>query len=155
MFDSNIPKSANFSRALVAMTLKDGSSVNVSVKLTMTNRIADVLNGADQFLDIVTAEGGQMFVAKSDVRNVRLLDVPKANQLNLQRRSSDRAAFDPYAVLKLPRSATPDDVKAAYHKLTRLYHPDRIGALEVPDEMLEYARAMQVRINLAYEQIGR
>ena len=35
-----------------------------------------------------------------------------------------------------------------------LYHPDRIGNYELPDEMHEYARVMLVRINLAYEQIG-
>ena len=30
-----------------------------------------------------------------------------------------------------------------------------MGGFELPDEMLDYARIMQVRINLAYEQIGR
>ena len=154
MFDSGA-KAANVSRALVALTLKDGSVSNVSVKLPMSNKIADALNNADLFLDIITMDGDQMFVAKSDVRQVRLVDVPKASQLNLYRRASDRATFDPYAVLKVPKGSTSDDVKAAYHKLTKLYHPDRLATLDLPDEVQEYARAMQVRINLAYEQIGR
>lgn len=154
MFD-NSSKAGNVNRALVALTLADGTVANVSVKLPLSNKMADALNNADLFLDIITMEGDQMFVAKSDVKQARLVDVPKASQLNFYRRASDRATFDPYAVLKLEKGAGSDDIKQAYHRLTRLYHPDRLSAFELPPEMQDYARIMQVRINLAYEQIGR
>ena len=49
----------------------------------------------------------------------------------------------------------PDEVRQAYHKMARLYHPDRIASYELPDEVKEYARAMLVRINLAFEQLRR
>ena len=42
------------------------------------------------------------------------------NQLNFDRRASDRATFDPYSVLKLEKGAEPDKVKQAYHKMTRI-----------------------------------
>ncbi len=154
MFD-NSSKSGNVSRALVALTLSDGSVSNVSVKLPLSNKIADALNNADQFLDVITMDGDQMFVSKSEVKQVRLVDVPKASQLNFYRRASDRATFDPYAVLKVEKGAPSDEIKQAYHRMTKLYHPDRISTYDLPAEMLEYARVMQVRINLAYEQIGR
>ena len=51
-------------RALVALTLADGSVLNVSLKLPMSNKIADALNNAEPFLDIVTGDGDQMFIAK-------------------------------------------------------------------------------------------
>lgn len=153
MFES-ASRSGNVNRALVALTLADGSSLSASVKLPLSNKLADILNGADQFLDVLTADGDQFFLAKAQVRQVKLLDVPKAT-LNFNRRSSDRAAFDPYAVLKIAKDAPPEDVKQAYHAMARLYHPDRLSAYDLPPEMREYARAMQVRINLAYEQIGR
>jgi DnaJ-domain-containing protein 1 len=154
MFD-NSSKAGNVNRALVALTLDDGSVVNVSIKMSLTNKIADSLNSAEPFLDIVTSDGEQMFIAKSSIRQARLLDVPKANQLNLQRRVSDRAVFDPFAVLKLAKGSDFEDIRQAYLRLSRIYHPDRMGGFELPEEMLEYARTMQVRINLAYEQIGR
>ena len=154
MFD-NASKSANVNRALVDLTLSDGAVASVSVKLPMSNKIADALNNADLFLDIITLDGDQMFIAKADVKSARLVDVPKASQLNFYRRASDRATFDPLAVLKLRKGASSDEIRQAYHRLTRMYHPDRLSAFELPDEMQEYARIMQVRINLAYEQIGR
>ena len=70
-----------------------------------------------------------MFIAKADVRQARLTDVPKASQLNFYRRASDRATFDPYAVLKIDRNATSDQIKQAYHKMTQIYHPDRLWRL--------------------------
>ncbi len=154
MFDT-ASKSANASRALVALTLADGTVLNASVKLPLSNKIGDALNNADQFLDIITMEGDQMFIAKSGIRQARLLDVPKASQLNFYRRASDRANFDPYAVLKVQKGATTDEIRQAYHRMTKLYHPDRLATLELPPEVHEYGKVMQVRINLAYEQIGR
>lgn len=153
MFES-ASRSGNVARALVALTLSDGSVVNVSVKLPLSNKIGDVLNGTDQFLDVMSSDGEQTFLSKAQVRQVKLLDVPKAT-LNFSRRASDRASFDPYAVLKLDRTASAEEIKHAYHTMARLYHPDRLSAYDLPKEMQDYARAMQVRINLAYEQIGR
>ena len=39
--------------------------------------------------------------------------------------------------------------------MAKLYHPDRISSFELPEEVMDYVRAMLVRINLAFEQIGR
>ena len=152
MFESS---SRSSSRALVAVTLADGTASNLSIRLPLSNKLSDALNGADPFLDVLTPEGVQMFIAKSQVKSVRLVDVPRANQLNLYRRASDEAAFDPHATLKVKKGATAEEIRAAYHSMARLYHPDRLAAYELPEEVRDYARAMQVRINLAFEQIGR
>lgn len=53
---------------------------------------------------------------------------------------------DPYKVLGLDRNATDEEVKRAYRKLAKKYHPD----LNPGDEAV--ARKMQ-EINAAYEQI--
>jgi DnaJ like chaperone protein len=63
--------------------------------------------------------------------------------------------FDPYAVLKVQKGASADEIKQAYHKMARLYHPDRIASYELPEEVKDYVRAMLVRINLAFEQISQ
>jgi hypothetical protein len=150
MFES----SSKTNRALVALTLADGTTSNVSVRLPLSNKIADALNNTDLFLDVITLEGEQLFIAKAGIRQARLVDVPKVSQLNSYRRASDRATFDPYAVLKLEKDASADEIRQAYHKLSRLYHPDRLSGFDLPEEVREYARSMQVRINLAFEQIG-
>ena len=40
--------------------------------------------------------------------------------------------LDPYRTLELPRDATLDDVKAAYRRLAKLYHPDSAGERALP-----------------------
>jgi hypothetical protein len=150
MFESK----SNNVRALVALTLRDGSVENCSVKLPMTSKLNDALNNADQFLDVIDTEGKQTFIAKSAVMRVDLVEVPRANQINLRRRASDNAAFDPYAVLGVEKGCGAAAIKQAYHTQAKRYHPDRFQGIDLPKEMGDYAAAMLVRINLAYEQLG-
>jgi curved DNA-binding protein CbpA len=58
-----------------------------------------------------------------------------------------RSEPDPYAVLGVPRNATPDEIKAAYRDLVAKYHPDRHQGN--PLEAL--AAAKLAEINRAYE----
>lgn len=143
------------SRTLVAMTLSDDTVLTVAVRLPLTNKLGDALNTADLFLDVLTAGGEQQFIAKSDIRSVRSVEMPKTDQLDLEARQAGLSNLDPYAILKVDKGAAPDEIKHAYHKMARLYHPDRIASYELPEEIKEYARAMLVRINLAFEQLRR
>jgi DnaJ-class molecular chaperone len=57
--------------------------------------------------------------------------------------------LDYYGVLKLPQGAGAADVKAAYYRESRAYHPDRFAA--VPDaELRERIGRIYRRINEAY-----
>jgi sRNA-binding regulator protein Hfq len=153
MFESNESK-AKSNRALVAVTLKDGTTTTLSIRLPLTSKLSDALNNADAFLDVLEADGRQSFVAKHAIQRVELVDVPKVDQLSLQRRRSDNTMFDPFAVLGVHRGASQDEIKQAYYQMVRKYHPDRFATMDLPKEMIEYTAAMLVRINLANEQIG-
>ena len=147
-------KSGSTAWALVALTFTDGRSETVSVRLPLSAKLHEALNNADAFLDVTNAAEKQYFVAKSSIARVELVEVPKASQMNLQRRATDRDRFDPYEVLGVSREASLDDIRQAYHAMVKTYHPDRFTAIDLPREMKDYAAAMVVRINLAYEQIG-
>ena len=142
-------------RTPVFMTLTDNSVTTVSIRMPLSNRLGDALNNADQFLDAMTIGGQQIYIAKSDIRSVRSAALPKSDQLDLEGRSQILQGFDPYAVLKVEKGASADEIKQAYHKMARLYHPDRIASYDLPEEVKDYVRAMLVRINLAFEQIGQ
>ena len=141
-------------RTPVFLTLGDGSVQTVSIRMPLSNRLADALNNGDVFLDALTPSGQQQFIAKAAIRSVRSANVPKSDQLDTEAGAPGSATFDPYAVLKVARGATPDEIKQAYHRMARLYHPDRVASYELPDEVKDYVRSMLVRINLAFEQIG-
>ena len=102
MFQSS---KTNAIRALVALTFADGRTDTVSVRLPLTSKLNDALNSTDAFLDVVNGAGKQYFVAKSSIASVELIEVPKASQLNMQRRTVDREQFDPYEVLGVASDA--------------------------------------------------
>jgi hypothetical protein len=142
-------------RTLVALTLSDDTVMTVSVRMPLSNRLGDALNTPEPFLDVMTAGGEQQFIAKAAIRSVRSMEMPRTDQLDLQAREAGLAEIDPHAVLRISKEAPPEEIRQAYHRMARLYHPDRIAAYELPEEIKEYARAMLVRINLAFEKLRR
>ena len=57
--------------------------------------------------------------------------------------------LDYFGVLKLPQAATPADIKAAYYRESRAYHPDRFAAY--PDPVFrELVGKIYRRVNEAY-----
>jgi curved DNA-binding protein CbpA len=57
--------------------------------------------------------------------------------------------LDYFGILKVPQGATPADIKAAYYRESRAYHPDRFAA--VPDAAFrELVGRIYRRVNEAY-----
>ena len=48
------------------------------------------------------------------------------------------------------RAAGWDETRAAYHKLAKVYHPDRYSSAELPPEVRDYRASLARRINAAY-----
>ncbi len=61
----------------------------------------------------------------------------------------------PYKVLGVERGASAEEIRQAYHKLVREYHPDRLQAKGVPEDFLKIANEKMAEINSAYDQIKR
>ena len=64
---------------------------------------------------------------------------------------SDSAAGDPYQILGIERSATPEDVKQAYRQLANKYHPDKVAHLG--DEFKRLAERRFKDIQRAYQEL--
>jgi len=58
-----------------------------------------------------------------------------------------------YATLGLQPTATDADIKQAYRRLIRQYHPDRLVSQGLPEEMMEKARVRVSEINTAYDAL--
>ncbi len=57
---------------------------------------------------------------------------------------------DPYLILGIDKSATDEEVKAAYHSMARKYHPDNF---DDSNPLKDLAAERMQEINAAYEQI--
>jgi DnaJ-class molecular chaperone len=57
--------------------------------------------------------------------------------------------LDYFGVLKLPQTASPADIKAAYHRESRAFHPDRFAAYPHP-QVRELVGRIYRRVNEAY-----
>jgi len=62
---------------------------------------------------------------------------------------------NPYDVLRLTPDATDAEVKAAWRKLVRDNHPDRLMANGVPADFLELSTRKLAAINVAYDEIAK
>jgi DnaJ like chaperone protein len=62
---------------------------------------------------------------------------------------------DPFVVLGVTPNAANADIKAAYRKLVRDNHPDRLIAKGMPKEFIDIATDKLAAINSAYERVSR
>lgn len=149
MFERNkIDNAAQQMTVPAELTLDGGEVIRGRFVIAAARNIFDVLNGDVHFLEFETYEGERQLLARTTIKAVKLIAVPSANHLKGRIREGD--TFDPYQVLGVPVEATFEDIRAAYLKLSKIYHPDRFQSVELPPEVRDYVSAMVRRINAAY-----
>jgi DnaJ like chaperone protein len=62
---------------------------------------------------------------------------------------------DPYTVLGTHRTSSNEEIKAAWRKLVRDNHPDRLMAQGLPREFIDMANDKVATINAAYDKIAK
>ena len=140
----NIPEP---SAVPVEVTLVDGSMLKGKVLVPVGKVLSDALNSSGPFIEFEPYGGDRRFVAKSQIAALKPIGVPKAGSLKM-RAGAD--IFDPHSILGVPATAAWDEIKQSYHKLAKLYHPDRYASAALPDEVGEYLANMVRRVNAAY-----
>ena len=132
----------------VEAALTDGTTAKGKVLVPAGKGLADVLNSTGGFIELEAYGGERSYLSKSQLARVTPLGVPKLP--NLGARLSDPGGFHPHAVLGLTEGASRDEVRQAYFRLAKAYHPDRYATAELPEEVRDYLAAMARRINAAY-----
>ena len=148
MFERNKIDNVDQATVPVEITTDDGDMQKGRLFISVGRNVFDVLNGAGSFLEFEPYGGERSFVAQAAIRNLKLVNVPRAPSLSGRLRDQD--GFDPHTLLGVPANATFDDIKSAWHRLSKVYHPDRYQSVELPQEVRDYLSAMARRINLAY-----
>ncbi len=149
MFERNrIDNSLQQSSVLAELTLDDGRVLKGNFYISSARSLYEVLNGQMAFLDFETHDGDRGLIAKSTIKAVKIVPQGTKPTLNAQKPPAD--AFDPHGILGVSRGAEWDDVRAAYLKLSKIYHPDLFEGVALPSEVRDYLAGMSRRINAAY-----
>lgn len=138
---------ASSSGAAVAINLTDGSEVKGRIAVPQGRSLTEVLNGPGPFVEFEAFDGPRQYLAKHAISGVRLIS-PGRGQTLARMRDSD--GFDPHAILGLPLGAPYEEMRGAYLRKAKAYHPDRYANAELPDEVRTYLEAMARRVNAAF-----
>ena len=125
-------------RLMVRLCLTNGEAVEGEVFVAQGERLADLLNDERLFLPVAGPDGVEVVAKVTIARASVLAEAPSA-------------AADPYAVLRLPRTASDEELRAAWMTGLKSCHPDRLAALNLAPEVIYAARRAAQRINAAYE----
>ncbi|WP_136634621.1 TerB family tellurite resistance protein [Pseudooceanicola onchidii] len=125
-------------------------------------RIADMFGPASETLcdimdglfHIAMADGGYHPAEDEFLAEVaRIFGMSEARFRNLRFRHVPDAMADPYSILGLDPGATYDEARAAWKRLVRENHPDRLAARGLPEEALGMAERRMMDLNRAWEEI--
>ena len=130
------------------LTLADGETLIGHLLISSARAVAEVLNGESLFIEFVPLGAERRFVSKQALRSVRVVDGGACTALDARRPLNGE--FDPYAALALKPDAGWEDVRQAYLRLAKAYHPDRYASVDLPGEVREYLQQMSRRVNAAY-----
>ncbi len=149
MFERNrIDNSLQLAAVPADITLDDGRLIKGKFLITATRSIFEVLNGDGHFLEFETYDGERTLIARSALKSVKIMSVPSGS--NLKSRLRDGGNFEPHMTLGVASDAPWDEIRSAYLKLSKTYHPDRFATVELPHEVRDYMSAMARRVNAAY-----
>jgi len=73
-------------------------------------------------------------------------------RLRLMRRKLDKD--DPFAVLEVKRGASDDEIRNAYHRMSRQFHPDRYATMKLSDALHAELEEVFTELQQAFSLIG-
>jgi hypothetical protein len=135
----------------VEIILEGGRELSGKLIVPPGRTLAEVLNGGASFIEFRPAAGDRTFIAKAALRSVRPTSGPPAP--DLWAGPAEGGNFDPFAILGIKPGTPHEQVRDAYLRMAKVYHPYRYAAADLPREVHDYLSAMVRRINAAYDAV--
>lgn len=125
----------------VDLQLGDRTTLDGFVFCSQGERVSDILNDAREFLPFETHTKDIMMLRKGIISSI----VARENSGN------KKPSTDPFEILGVSRASSRSEIRQAYHQKVRLYHPDKLTSLDLPEDITNYASDTLARINSAYD----
>ena len=151
MFERNRVDNRTDTLVAVEVSLADGSKVSGRAVLPPGKGVHKLLDGDEGFIYLDVFDGDGSFVPKSEIRGLKVLTSIKTQTVALP--IPDARTFDPYRILGLEKGAAFEDIREAYHRLSKLYHPDCYAGVDLPREVKAYLDAMSKNVNAAFQAL--
>jgi DnaJ-domain-containing protein 1 len=152
MFSKGDPSEVQ-KRVRITLAMRSGEIETGSILIPAHHSLRQALNDAAPFIEIETASGRHSFLLKTEVARI---DPVGGENRQSSRDEEDWTRFDAKdarLVLGVGADASQEEVHAVWRDLVKAYHPDRLAALGLPDELLRHADRVLMRINTAYQRL--
>jgi DnaJ-domain-containing protein 1 len=153
MFSKGDPTN-NLKRIRVTVRNRLGESEDGVILIPAHHTLRQALNDDAPFIEMETAAGNRAFLLKTEIARVdpHKTDEPRASDWA----GNDWSRFDAKdarLVLGVGADLTEQELHAVWRDLAKAYHPDRLAALGLPEEILRHADRVLARINAAYKRL--
>lgn len=151
MFERNRIDNASEPTVAIALSLEGGETLAGRVALPKSRQVHKLLDGDEKFLYVETFDGEGQFVPKASIKGLKVMPAERVRPLMLA--FPDATGFCPYRVLGVDKGAPWDDVRAAFHRMTKIYHPDKYASVELPPEVRTYLESKAKEVNAAFRML--
>lgn len=148
MFQKEAPKNT----VDVEILRADGKRFPGKLVVPYGSELVKVLNGGSRFIEFEDADGTPRYLAKEAV--VELVEAKNKKPPKLHNATLDETQ-SAHRVLNVAANASHDEVRAAYARLAKRYHPDQYTTVELPSEVSNYMSRMFEHVSLAYQALTR
>jgi hypothetical protein len=152
MFSKGDPSEV-LKRVRITVAMRSGEIETGSILIPAHHSLRQALNDPGPFIEIETTAGRHSFLLKTEVARV---DPIEGEHRQPSRDEEDWSRFDAKdarLVLGVGADASQEELHAVWRELAKAYHPDRLAALGLPDELLRHADRILMRINSAYQRL--
>jgi hypothetical protein len=144
----------NLKRFRVTLKTRSGENEVGAILVPAHRSLREALNDDGPFIEMETEDGRQAFLLKTEIARIDPHDA--AEHRAAARGANDWTRFDASdarLVLGVGAEATEQEIHAAWRDLAKAYHPDRLSALGLPDEILRHADRVLARVNAAFQRL--
>lgn len=131
-----------------SLRLNDGALLIGAINCGASGRIETLLAGSSDFIEYVSKEGQQRFIARHQIASIEPIGAMRSPAM-----PPVDADLDPYDVIGIDRKTSLEQAFVAFKRLIDLYHPDRWQRPDVPFEFARFSMEKIRQLHSAFTAV--